>query len=107
MDVGGLDYVLISAKVKLPTRNEPIIREFPLYTIEKGLVQSHSGVDLLKRFPINGNAREQVSISLEVRYLSNEEALKAGSSPLARGAGERGSAAACQHELREEARSLL
>jgi hypothetical protein len=76
-DVSGLDYVLISAKVKLPTRNEPIVREFPLYTIEKGLVQSHSGVDLLKRFPINGNAREQVSISLEVRYLSNEEALKA------------------------------
>lgn len=76
-DTSSLDYVLVSAKVKLPTRTEPIVREFPLYTIERKLVQSHSGVDLLKRFPINRDAREQVSITLEVRYLANEEALKA------------------------------
>jgi len=74
--VSGLDYLLISAEVEIPQSGESIKRDFPLYTINEGHIQAYSGVDLLRRFPVNTQGREQVSIKIEVRYMKNLEALK-------------------------------
>ena len=69
------DHAFITARVKLPTRDTVITRDFPLYTIKGKSIQSHQGVDLLQKFPLSEAAREQVMISLEVRYLAGAEAL--------------------------------
>jgi hypothetical protein len=69
------DYAFVTAHVKLPTRDGVLTREFPLYTIKGTSIQSHQGVDLLQKFPLSGAAREQVTISLDVRYLKNAAAL--------------------------------
>lgn len=74
--VARADFLLISATVKIPTRSNVIVRDFPLFTITKGQVQAQSGLDLLKKIPISSQARDQVSITLEVRYIKGQEALE-------------------------------
>lgn len=74
--VARADFLLISATVKIPTRSNVIVRDFPLFTITKGQVQAQSGLDLLKKIPIWSQARDQVSITLEVRYIKGQEALE-------------------------------
>jgi hypothetical protein len=73
--VARADFLLISATVKIPTRSNILVRDFPLFTITKGQVQAQSGLDLLKKIPISSQARDQVSITLEVRYIKGQEAL--------------------------------
>lgn len=70
---GDLDYVLITAKARLPTPGKPLVREFPLYTYENGVVQSHAGVDLLQKFPIVVGQRNELSITLEVTHFKKAE----------------------------------
>lgn len=71
----SLDYILITAKARLPTHSSPLVREFPLYTYEKGVVQSHAGVDLLQKFPIVIGQRNELSITLEVTHFNDSETL--------------------------------
>ena len=73
-DTNSQSHIFISAKVELPTINGSITREFPLFTIEQGVVQQHAGVDILQRVPISLDSRQQTSIQLKVKYLANAEA---------------------------------
>lgn len=68
------DYVLISAKAALPTFEGTMVRDLPLYSIERGSARAHSGMDLFYRYPVNIDARDQVSITIEVTYLRNKRA---------------------------------
>ncbi len=71
----ALDYALISARATLPTRNGPIVRDFPLYTIADGQVLAESGADLLRKFPISQTARDQVTITLTAKFVKDKKAL--------------------------------
>lgn len=79
------DYLLISARATLPTYRDPITREFPLYTVERGTISAHAGVDLLYRFPVAIDARDQVSITIEIKYLKGKRALDITRKILAQG----------------------
>lgn len=70
------DNAFVTVRVKLPTRDGVLNRDFPLYTIKGSSIQSHQGVDLLQKFPLSAAAREQVTIVLEIRYLKDAEALE-------------------------------
>jgi len=76
LDVGDMDYVLITAKATIPTFDEPLVREFPLFTMEKGVVQAHSGVNLLERFPLTSGSRRELTITLEVTHYDKAEHLE-------------------------------
>lgn len=62
------DFILISARVKIPLRTQVIERDFPLFLVEHGQVQVQSGVDLLRKMPISDSARDQIALTIEVRY---------------------------------------
>ncbi|MCH9683984.1 MAG: hypothetical protein K0V04_21300, partial [Deltaproteobacteria bacterium] len=70
-----LDYAVISIEVTIPTRNGPVVRTVPLFTLDHGVPQAETGVDLLKKIPLTSEAREQISFKLEVKYLKNKAAL--------------------------------
>jgi hypothetical protein len=76
-NLDGLDYVLITAEVSIPTTSGPLVRSVPLFTVEKGMVNYESGVDLLKKMPLHTNARDQVTFQLQITLLDDIEALKA------------------------------
>ncbi len=71
----GLNHVLVNAEVRIPSSEGPIVRRFPLFSIESGSIQQHSGIDVLQKVPLLIGAREQVSIKLEVKYLAGAEAM--------------------------------
>jgi hypothetical protein len=75
-DKNSLSQIFVSAEVRIPTDSEPIVSDFPLFTAHEGSIQQHAGVDILNKLPIMTNAREQVSITIKVRYLKNREALE-------------------------------
>ncbi|MEZ4449941.1 MAG: hypothetical protein R3B09_10720 [Nannocystaceae bacterium] len=79
------DFLLISARATLPTYRDPITRELPLYTVERGTISAHSGVDLLYRFPVAIDARDQVTITVEIKYLKGKRALDLTRKILAQG----------------------
>lgn len=70
------DYVLITAKATIPTRQGKLVRDFPLFVVDEGQVQALQGVDLLQRFPLSADGREQVLVHVEVKILEDRETLK-------------------------------
>lgn len=83
-ELGAADYALIVAKATIPTATGPLVREFPLFTVEGGTLQVHSGVDLLKKVPILIDRRDQVSFTLEVTHFDTPELLAEARKVLAR-----------------------
>lgn len=75
-EVTALDYAIISVEVSIPTREGPVVRTIPLFTLERGAVRVETGADLLRKIPLMQDARDQVSFQLRVTYLKNREALE-------------------------------
>lgn len=69
------DYLLVMAHAQLPTYGQPMVRDFPLYTIDHGSVSTHAGVDLLYKYPVATDARDQIAVTIEIKYLKNQRAL--------------------------------